>query len=77
MKLVDNADSESASDLPFAEGSEVIVLDELSHQHTGLVTYVEPGADPRYNVLLTCRGQFRELLVRERDIVAEALCEAA
>lgn len=58
-----------------AEGTEVYVKGDSGRPHRGMVLAVELGAPARYTVLLTCRGQEREVTVTESDLLARATPE--
>jgi len=53
-----------------AEGTAVIVEDELGKQHRGYITFVEGDQEPVFTVLITCKGEPTELEVREDRILA-------
>lgn len=62
----------NTGNVPFAEGTDVYVKDELGETHVGVITSITAGPAPQYNVLLTCRGEDRELLVAESELMAHA-----
>lgn len=58
-----------------SEGSEVHIKDDRGRVHRALVLAVVPGAELRYDVLLTCHGVQREVTVSESDILARTISE--